>query len=474
MAAEKQPLSVVKVGWEEDYEWKAQKPPERENFVNRVIASVLGQKSMPLPETKYAYELINEAPIVEWLDWDEFLYPPYIKKLQDAPYLIHRQWVSWNELCDLAKKYDWSDDALDRLKPRESEGSDEGEKTVADEVAEKGDDDIQSDYRKDKILLCEFWVRTYNSKGEIVYRTPHVGNNKVLLDNPLSSYKGLRYPFRERRAWRKQGVFEGIPSVELVKDVQRAYSDIYNSILDAVSMGIWKVILKKTGNDFNKKPIFGPGRIWELKDISDEGIRSLLNEVVDVRLLIPLIDSLSAKIRQILNAPDFNQAVEETSQEKATKTRLRAVGALRRLRPLFMSMREDIVAVAEMFIALNQQHDPSWILPVTIDVPVLAGVNDPAEELSIAMMLWEKAMENPLYQDEAGLLKMRELWVDVLNAARIKDIDRVCPTEEDIQAKIQLENVIKRIVAKNLGDGRSSDELAQIQSQQPAAISEGS
>ena len=472
MGGELQPISVVKAYYNEEYEWVP-----RQNLVMspgklavKYLNKLLNRQQIPEIKTVYDYKLKDASPRAEWLDWCEFLYDPQAKSLDDCKYVIHRRWVTWNDLVNMADQRDFYEAGMRQIKNMEGD-NDSLDPVTSESVDEKKDGRRAKGRKEGMILLCEFWVKTYDKNGREYIRVVTIGNSKVMLKNEPSPYRGLRYPFAIRRSWPELGKMEGISSIDLVKDTQRAYADVFNGILDAASYGLWQTILKDKSAKIYGDPVIGPGRMIETNDIN--GFRELYNTVFRAEFLPPIATLFENKIRQMLNAPDVDQGLEDgADQEKATKTRLRVMGSMRRLRPLFMQVRNDIIDVAWLFIKINQQYDPSWILPVELDIPVLSGVYTPDEELTMALMVYERALQNPLYQNPVGMFKLRELWLKVINAAREKDPDKVCPTEEDVQNVFTLQKVISNIVDQTVAGSPQggSNGLAQIPSRQNAQV----
>ena len=439
-AAELQPLSVIKIGRNKKYGWVAKRKSIMARGIEWLYAKFLKGEIPQFAQTKYEWELIEDRPDQEWLDFDEFLYDKSAGRLEDCRYVIHRRYLSWNECLDEANANNWNQAELTSMRD-----SGTGDAQTRENLAEQVDAEIEYDHKKNmkdgKYLICEFLVCTKDPFGRDVYHEVVLGNNQFkLYDKPADDLRGIGFPYRRRVAWEKLNCIEGISSVERVKPIQILYSDVHNAILDAASYGILPPIFVSQETTFLHEPKWGPLAINRVDDV--EGVKQMEINVGHVELLPALAESYAAKIKQELNAPDISQGIRGTEEdEKATKTNLRNQGSLRRLRPLFEQVKKDIIGVAEIFIKFNMIDDPDWIILdyVEIDVPAYSGVSTPEEERVSAMALYEASLNNPIYVGPVGLLKQRVLWEDVLNKFRIDDIDSRCPTEDELQAGMELQ-----------------------------------
>lgn len=435
--AELQPLSIVKVGREQKFDWVAKRKPIMQQAGVFVMALLRGRMPTMEERTEYVYELIEERPTVEWLNWDEFLYLPSATELQNLEFVIHRQYWSWSQIKAEADKDGWDKVELDRLK--EGGMAHKADDAHAEKVESELGRDSREYMRDGKYLIAEFWIAGRDEEGRGITNRVVVGNNNYLLKQEVSDIPTLKYPFIIRRAWPKLGYFEGRSSVSLVKETQRLYNDAHNTLLDGCTYGIFAPLLKKREMSIYGDPKYGPARFLEVDDV--DGIKALEPNIGKLELLPGIANEYAAKIRQILNAPDINQGIGDdmADQEKATKTRLRVMGSMRRLRPLFESVRQDMIAVADMFIKINQAADPNWIVPYELDVPAFSGVSSPDEERQNAILLYQIASQSPLYQNPEGQLKLRQLWLDVLSKSRIEDVDSRCVTEEELTQFIAMQ-----------------------------------
>ncbi len=441
-AAELQPLSVVKITREEIFDWV---PKKKDNSLVRDIENflraILRADAPRVAKTTYDWELVEERPGVEWRDFDQFLFDKTMTTLDDCRYLIDRMYLTWNEIVDAGKANDWDEEAIGAMKSEADGGGDDGGDIRA-RVPEQVDEAIEYNGTKKmksgKFLVTETWVKTKNDEGEEIYQVVTLGNNKHKFKQEPGP-RGLGHPFVKRVTWVKLGSLEGQSTIERLKPLQILYNDANNAILDAASYGLLPPFWVETSVTFHNKPKWYPLAFNRVDNV--EGIKQVEVNVGDINVLLLVVEFYASKIKQLANAPDVSQGIGDIDkEEKATKTRLRAAGSQRRLRPLFEGVKENIIEVAMKFIKINIIDDPDWIEILEkfeLDVPAYSGVSTPEEERFNALTIYEAAEKSPLYASPIGLLKLKNLFEDYLNKSRVDDIDSRLITEDELQTVIQ-------------------------------------
>ncbi len=441
--AEIQPISIVKFRVEQDGEYVAVQEPLT---VKDKLSYMLRNRALPPSGFKTAWKYQEGEPkiIFEWLDHDEVIYKP-AKTEKQITYWAHLRYLTWDEMVEFTTKIGGDLNKLDMCKVTDGFSPD-NEKSIAEKnEAAKGINRPEG-FKDGKYFLVEFWFKRWNpdtKRPEI--RVMYVAANKEILKEDLSPYRGFDFPFYFKVAWPSLGKIEGDSSIDLVRPTQRVYSDLINAILDICSYGIHPPWVKPKGLNILQQPSRAPGSIWEVDGDATQ-LRVLEIPFRGINELTLLVQIMSAKIKQILNAPDIDQGIQDAGeQEKATKTRLRAVGSARRLRSVLKDTTRDLLTTANMIFKFNQQQDPSWIIPVTLEVPILSGVYTPDEEEQQAMAIYGIAEKSPLFNSPVGLEKLRTLFEDVLHRARVKDVDSRLITEEEMEATNLIMAEIKRL-----------------------------
>lgn len=468
MAAELQPIAAIKVGVERVEGWVPYEKPLTPGL-GEILTSLIAYQKMPEKKsiTKYKYGLKRHRIYTEFLNHEEIIYDPDVICQKDMQYIIHRRWVSWNKLMEIAGQY--GPEAVkkaEKLKANLGKAGSENDvnPTTAENVNAKVDGATKEPgYKDGKYRLSEFWYKYYDKTTEqISNKTMLVAGHKEILYDKVADLKTSDFPFHFKRSHWRLGCFEGRTSVEVAEVSQRIYSDLHNALMDYLSYGSLGELWVPSANwTTEMAPRRGPGAINRCTD--PDKIKDIYPDVAIVQYLIPMIQEAGAKIRQQLNSPDVDQGIdpEAMAGETATKTSLRTAGSSRRQRPLMKAAADDIISVARMFIEINIQYDPSWIFPMPIEVtvPVLSGVYTPDQELQQSLLIYERATAptNPIYAGPIGKLKLLELWKDILGKARIKDIDSRCPTEEELRMQDMILQAIEQAMAQAQGaiDGQT-------------------
>lgn len=446
--AELQPISVVKAGIEEKKGQIAKVKRLKPNPA-KLMLHLLKYQSMPPPEYKtyYEYGTISVKAYVEWCDWDEILYDPKVIDVKQLRYVIHRQWLNWNELVATCNDLGVPERKLRKIKESGGE-NEESQKKIGEEIQEDESDDLDRGYKDGKYLFAEMWFKHYDGE-QLNYRVMYVVKNALIVKDKVTPYPGLEFPFDFMVAHEKLGTLEGDSSIDVAKTMQRVYSDLINALLDLYTYGIIPVLIgKKSATTMGHQPVWQPGEVIPTDDPG--GLVALQVDVSAAQYLVPVIELLGSKIKQVLAAPDVDQGMNQpgAEDEKATKTRLRVQGAARRSRTFMKNAGDHIARVAEMVMAINQQDDPLWILPVEVEVPCLSGVYTPDEELITAQGIYEMAAKSPLYQMPEGLQKLKKLFEDILVKSRIKDIDSRLITDEELEAYVEFQQQVESMIDK--------------------------
>lgn len=446
--------SVVKVGWMETKQKVARTiQPSPAQY----ITSVLRTGRIPKSRVEFHDEYNGGKPFVEWLWPDEFLYQPNKSKFEDCEYAIHRIWLSPDELLYRAKMLDYDIEEVKRYCENNKGGFGEND-AMADEIEDRRGTGFERSRRDGKIMLTENYCALIDEDGDEVVKLIVALDNKAVIQNKRSPYKGIRFPFVPLIANPLPGTLEGLSSMDLGAPLQTIYNEMFNSYLDGISYRLFPILLKAAGVSFNGKPTISPGAMWEITDM--EGVAPLIRDLPTLPDLPSLMEAIAGKLRDSLNAHDISQGFQTQQYEKAASTKLRAMGAATRATPTHKRYAKAAVEVAKMVIALNQQYAPNgvdWVQDVILDVPSLTNVNDPEQEKQDTIMLISQMQASPLYQNPLGVSKIRNAWEDLVRQMKKTDVPRYIPTEQEmtrmqtLQAEAQYYMAQKQSTVEQLG-----------------------
>jgi len=449
--------SAVKIGWEMTDEKEAINQ-QSQGWFSFVKSGVHFEK-------KYK----SGRPTVEWLYPDEFLYQPWVSDFNgDSQYVIHAVWLDFHEIMALAHEHGYD---IDKIKEYWDAATTEQEKPEAsndslkDKEASDRGDNYDDGYRDGKFLLTEEYVVTYQGMSRKISKITRIGN-RFIIKNESEPYKGFDFPFEIVAAHPMPGTIEGLSSVDVGKGLQRLYNDIFNHHLDNASYNTFPVLKAPIGFSFKGgQPMWYPGAIFQVTE-PDE-LQPLIPNYGQIPDLPNLMDAVAAKLRDALNAHDISQGFQSSQYEKATSTKLRALGASRRATPTHKLYGESIIKVCNKVLALNQQYADApedWVVDggIYFDVPSLTSITDPETDKQEALLLLADMLQNPLYQNATGLRKIRNLTEDMYRTFRKIDIDKYVPTEEELeqiindQTKVQTEQIEKQSIQEEMAIQQAS------------------
>jgi hypothetical protein len=418
--------AAVKVGWE-----------ERTEQIPVVKTRAFGLFKRVRWESKQV-----GSPYVELLSPDEFLYQPGIANLQrDSDYVGHVVWWPWHKLMKEARANDWDLKKLRKLK-LELEADDaeqSGDKTHEEEIQQERGTPLDNSYKDGKVSVVEWYIPILNNDGDEEIRQVIYVADKYIVSNRI--FRGIRFPFVCVTANRMPGSIEGLSSIDLGKKLQVLYNECVNSFLDGASYRIFSPLVRESGTIIKKTPKWEPGAIFDVSNA--DGLRPLIPNPGPMPDLPSIMQAVSAKLRETLNAPDISQGFQSSQYEKATATAYRSQGAAKRSMPINKQYGMVLKEVAEMVLKLDQQHHPKaemFVADVKIDVPSLTSISDPEAEKQEALLILTQAMTLPFYQSPTGMIKLLYLWEDVMRKFKKNDIEKFVPTEEELTQQIEAQS----------------------------------
>jgi len=435
--------SVVKVGWRNT---TVRKPSVRETAAPQSPVEAIGSYEIPGREVTWDFLSVG-APYVDFMRPEEFLYQPAVSRFSDCEYAGHRMRKTKWEIMSMVKEFGWDEKKANRyFEDYETSEGDEGAHsgdTILEEV--QADSGTPFDFSVDdcgRHLLVEWYITSYRDDGsEVVNQVVVLGNREILSNKP-SRYKGIGRPFFMVTANRQIGSIENLSSIDKGKQMQRVYNEAFNSFLDGVTYRTFPPFLVRQGNSADGQPVWGPGRLIYMNDISPDAFRPAVENPGMMPDLPALMEAIAAKIRDTLNAQDIAQGFQAKQYEKATSTKLRAYGAARRSMPTRKKYGMVLIDVAKAVIALNQQFaedGADWVMDVVVDVPTLTSVSDPDSDKEDALLLYTQMLQDPLFASPNGMRKRRNAWENVVRKFNKTNVERFVPSEDELNQDIQIQ-----------------------------------
>jgi len=426
--------SAVQVGWERKTEPKAvtESLPLKEAF----FALMQGK---PISRVVWKDVPVNR-PFVDWVYPEDFLYEPNRSDFENtSEYVIRRHWLFYHELVAMANEQGWNtknlEDMKDEIGEKQPEGATDSQR---DAIEAEKDTPFRKGYRDGKFLLTENYIVTYDAAGRQVVNYVVMAGNKEIIKQRKTPYRGIKFPFVPIVANRLPGTLEGLSSVDRGKYMQRLYNEIFNSYLDGITYRIFPPFKHPPGMKFSKQPVYGPAEIWEMSD--PDAFSPVIENPGQLPDLPALMNAVGAKLRDALNAIDIAQGFQSQQYEKATSTKLRAVGSATRAMPTHKQYGMALVKVSIMFLKMNQQYSDDAQLYVgdfIVDVPSLTNVSDPEQEKQDSLLLHSTMMQDPLFQSPTGMRKRRAMFEEVLRKFKKNNFEAFNLSEEELERDIQ-------------------------------------
>ena len=140
------------------------------------LAFSLGLMEEPPEDTLIqTWDIVYEGPYTEVLDYDELLYDPAAKKFQDGLGVIRRTYMTEDEFRNAAREANWNKIEVQRcLDAKETVGRGASDSLADDEREAVGSDDTKS-FTDGKIMVCEFYIKTFGNEGRKKIRKYFLG-----------------------------------------------------------------------------------------------------------------------------------------------------------------------------------------------------------------------------------------------------------------------------------------------------------
>ena len=431
--------SVLKIFWRHD---QKEVPVKRKRQPMGLMDAMRMLMPGGLPEEVVWERQDQGSPWVQWLHPEDFLYEQSVSSPDEMRYMGHRMWLEYDELIALAAEQGYD---MKKIRAyREECQAAKGEETAKDSMRDEEQTDKETPwdvgYRDNKYLVIEWYVKTFDEAGNKQMNLCVMLGNKYLIKDGAPDHKGFDFPFVFLVLNRLPGTMEGLSSIDRGKGLQRAYNEEYNSHFDLMSYGLFTPFKNRRGNQFEKAPVWEPGAIWYIDD--PEELQPAMPHPMRMTELGPSIDALGQKIRNLLGAEDIDQGFQANPYEKATSTKMRALGSAKRELPTMKKYGRVVIRVAEMFLALDQQFHPEkerFVVEggVWFDVPALTADSDPEMEKQELFLLLSTFVGLPMYQGPVGMPKIANIIEDIARRIKRSDWADFGFTPQEVQMLVQ-------------------------------------
>lgn len=370
-----------------------------------------------------------DQPCCEIVDARDFIWPEGSRSLEQAPWVVHRVWNTYQELEALENADVYRN--VSKLKDAKDQSS---------ELDQRDSTLFQERPNKDLIEVLEYWTDD---------RVVTVGNRHVLLaDKPNPFWHGQKpfvvcsgnpYPFQ----------IPGISDVELVADLQQMVWSFMNQRLDNLKLINNAVVMVNEMQDDPGSFELAPGEQWDVVGDPNTAVRMWEPNPMPAQISLEAEASLMGHIQNITGGMPFMSGTESQTVDQTTATGVSIITNLaqRRLAAKKQQYLWAYQRIAKHFLMLSQQFitDRQAIPVVGKDAELkilevgpdeIQGDYDvEIEATSDAMMRQEKRAEaQALVQTAAQIapvmmavqqpLNMRAFVEDWLRAFDVQDYDR--------------------------------------------------
>lgn len=329
-------LSVGKVSWSSkkgDYRTLAK--------IDRPVYDQYGSSvgSFPdLVEEERTGYLIDD-PTFENINVLDFFWPEQAVELQQAPWVIHRVWKSYEELQELQKRGIYRN--VSEL-GQQREFQDEGGSWESEL--------FDTDRTKDTIELLEYWNKLGNKVITIANRT-------VVLSSKKWPFHHGEYPFVVTSATPDLFRIPGISQVELLWELQEMLWSLMNQRLDNLQLINNAIILIRSDVDDPDAFEFAPGEKWLVDGEPESAVKMWSPDPTAAQISLEAERLILGQIQNLTGGGIFASGTESSTIDQKTATGVSIVTSL--AQRLLAAKKQNYMwafdRVGDQFIQLLQQ-----------------------------------------------------------------------------------------------------------------------
>lgn len=240
-------LTVAKISWEYDESACRRYAQHEKEIRHPETDEVIG--TYPVLVAQEDTRVVRDGPGFEVVDVRDFFWPENAQDVQGAKYVIHRVWMSIDELRELEAAGVYKN--VDQLSNTRDIQSWEGQVWRSDEL-------FLTNRKRGMVEVLEHW----GPDGKVTT----VGNRHVLLRAPMDNpYDHRKRPFVVASSMPQPFQFVGVSDMEVIEPLQRALWTTLNQRIDNVSLlNNAIIILRDTADDQDYE--FAPGEFWTVED----------------------------------------------------------------------------------------------------------------------------------------------------------------------------------------------------------------
>jgi hypothetical protein len=320
--------------------WKYAEATRTSRTVNQVPIyhpdnqTVIGHVPQYGEESKV--EVVHDGPTSEVVDVRDFIWHEAARSVADAQWIIHRVWMTYGELEEMAHRGVYDLAAVEQLKESQS---------FMDDLSNREEELFSRRRTKDLIEVLERWTDE---------RVVTVANKKVVLsDRPNPFWHGEK-PFVICSSMPDLFSINGISDVEIVEQLQEMLWTVMNQRLDNLLLINNAIILLRSDIDDPEMFEFAPGAQWIVDDPAQ--VVMWTPNPMPAEVSVAAENMLKNDLQNISGgAPLMGGNTDSVDTSTATATSIFTSLAQKRMAAKKQHFAHAEQRVAEQWIALDQQ-----------------------------------------------------------------------------------------------------------------------
>jgi hypothetical protein len=281
-----------------------------------------------------AKEIVDDRSCVEVVNARDFFWPESAVSLDRAPWVIHRVYVTFDELLDLEAKgvYERVDDLKGTMAPKDDDPFDD---VLFDMMRSKG-----------MVELLEMW-----SGDEVIT----VGNRQVLMRHGQNPFRHGEKPFVVTSSMPDLFKIPGISDMELIDDIQKMIWQLSNQQLDNVTLLANAIVLIASDVEDPDDYVFAPLERW-IVDNPDQ-VKLLEMNPLPAEIATQTIERLMGDMQNVTGGMPFMAGAQSSQLDQKTATGVSIVTTLaqRRLAAKKQNFTWALGRIVNQRIQLMQQ-----------------------------------------------------------------------------------------------------------------------
>lgn len=320
--------------------WKYAEAPVKRRRVEHVPlyaadnATVIGH--VPRMGVEQRVEVIHDNPTSQVVDVRDFIWHEAATSVDNAKFLIHRVWMSWDEIEEMVARGVYDRKAAESLKES---------RDFMDDLANREEELFARNRTKDMIEVLEYWTDT---------RCVTVANRKAILSDRENPFWHQEKPFVICSSMPDLFAINGISDVEIVEQLQEMLWTVMNQRLDNLLLINNAIILLRSDIDDPELFEFAPGAQWIVDDPAQ--VVMWTPNPMPAEVSVAAENMIKNDLQNISGgAPLMSGSESQVDTSTATATSIFTTLAQKRMAAKRRNYAMAEKRVAEQWIALNQQ-----------------------------------------------------------------------------------------------------------------------